>query len=214
MMTLDSLLKLLKKALVQRVFILAAAIAVSGSVYSQTADSMPDKEQLSIALEYFGSGKYQEALNLLVRLDKIYKLNPRFKAYIGVCYYYTWNYDMACKYIDPQLEKLEVYAPHERSVYYFADAESHFILEEYTKAIPVYEMALNVCYNNEKGDILFKLAYCHMSKGEWQNALDNLDASLAYYEKFGYPENKEARVVQIKKMAKGCKEKIKKKYTK
>ena len=56
----------------------------------QTVNGMPDKEQLTIALEYFSSGKYIEARNILTRLDKRYKLNPRFKAYIGLCFYYTW----------------------------------------------------------------------------------------------------------------------------
>lgn len=37
----------------------------------QTVNGMPDKEQLTIALEYFSSGKYIEARNILTRLDKI-----------------------------------------------------------------------------------------------------------------------------------------------
>lgn len=175
---------------------------------AQTADTMSDKDQLTVALEYFSSGKYIEARNLLTRLDRRYKLNPRFKAYIGLCHYYTWEYGKAVEYFDPYIDELDVYAPHERSIYYFADAESHFLLEEYDKAIPVFEKALTVCYDNEKGDIFFRLAYCYMSRQEWQNALDALDSSLKFYERFGYPENKSARVIQIQKMTSGCKKKL------
>ena len=171
---------------------------------TQQNDEKTDKEQLTIALDYFSSGKYREALNILARLDKRYKLNARFKAYIGVCYFYEWNYKMTCKYLDPVMNDIEVYAPHERSIYFFANAESHFMLEEYIQAIPLYEKMLTVCYNKEKGDAYFRLGFCYMQNKDWQNALDNLNSSLLYYEQFGYPENKQARVIQIKKMISGC----------
>ena len=48
-----------------------------------------------------------------------------------------------------------------------------------------------------------------MNKGEWQNALDNLNSSLLHYEQFGYPQNKQARVIQLQKMIKGCLKKLK-----
>lgn len=192
------------------VAMVVAAMASPSPACCQTADGMPDKEQLAIALDYFSGGKYREALNIFAKLDQKYKLNPRFKAYMGVCHYYNWEYKEACKYLDPYLDELEVYAPHERSVYYFADAESHFILEEYKQSVAAYERALNVCYNKEKGDIYFKLGYCYMQDGQWENAIQNLDSSLAYYEKFGYPDNKTARVIQIRKMIKGCEEELRK----
>ena len=37
-------------------------------------------EQLGMALDYFSSGKYHEALLIFSRLDKQYNLNPRFHA--------------------------------------------------------------------------------------------------------------------------------------
>lgn len=188
--------------------ILAIFIITFQSAEAQTADAMPDKEKLAIALDYFGSGKYREALNILSRLDRKYKLNPRFKAYIGVCHYYEWNYRMACNYLDSCMNDIEVYAPHERSVYYFADAESHFNLEEYDKAIPLYEKQLNVCFDKEKGDVFFHLGFCYMNSRQWQSALDNLNAALLYYERFGYPADKQARVIQIAKMINGCKKEI------
>ena len=47
-----------------------------------------DAELLARALDYFVSRKYHECLILLERLDKTYRLNPRYKAYLGVGYYY------------------------------------------------------------------------------------------------------------------------------
>ena len=111
-------------------------------------------EQLGMALDYFSSGKYHEALLIFSRLDKQYNLNPRFHAYMGVCQYYEWNYEEACKLLSEALPKLEGLAPHERSIYYFTCAESYFIREKYTEAIPYYEQHLNVCYENEKADAL------------------------------------------------------------
>ncbi len=192
---------MIQKKIIICIFVSQLALAAIG----QTARTMPDKEQLEIALDYFSSSKYREALTLLTKLDKKYKLNPRFKAYIGVCHYYEWNYKEACKYLDATIKDIEVYAPHERSIYYFTDAESHFFLEEYEKAIPLYEKMLNVCFNNEKGDAFFRLGFCYIHINENKVALDNLNSALLYYEKFGYSDDKKARIVQIKKMIEGLK---------
>ena len=192
---------MIQKKIIICIFVSQLALAAIG----QTARTMPDKEQLEIALDYFSSSKYREALTLLTKLDKKYKLNPRFKAYIGVCHYYEWNYKEACKYLDATIKDIEVYAPHERSIYYFTDAESHFFLEEYEKAIPLYEKMLHVCFNNEKGDAFFRLGFCYLQINENKVALDNLNSALLYYEKFGYSDDKKARIVQIKKMIEGLK---------
>lgn len=192
---------MIQKKIIICILVSQLALAAIG----QTARTMPDKEQLEIALDYFSSSKYREALTLLTKLDKKYKLNPRFKAYIGVCHYYEWNYKEACKYLDATIKDIEVYAPHERSIYYFTDAESHFFLEEYEKAIPLYEKMLNVCFNNEKGDAFFRLGFCYLQINENKAAQDNLNSALLYYEKFGYSDDKKARIVQIKKMIEGLK---------
>ena len=105
-----------------------------------------DTEKLGMALEYFASGKYHEALLLFQRLDKAYKLNARFRAYIGLCYYHEWEYDKACQYLDELIPQLSALAPHERSVYYYAAAESHFNLQQYEAAIPYYEQVLSRCW--------------------------------------------------------------------
>jgi tetratricopeptide (TPR) repeat protein len=69
------------------------------------------KEQLTHAMEYFSSGKYHEALLLFQKLDKKYDLNPRFHAYMGVCYYYDWEYKKACEYLDEAIPKLDAMRP-------------------------------------------------------------------------------------------------------
>ena len=85
-----------------------------------------DAELLARALDYFVSRKYHECLILLERLDKTYRLNPRYKAYLGVCYYYEWDYERTIRCLDPVIPLLENFAPQERSFYCWADAESHF----------------------------------------------------------------------------------------
>ena len=111
-----------------------------GIAYSQGGNN--DSEMLERALDYFAGEKYHEALLLLNRLDKKYNLNPRFRAYIGVCYFHEADYKEACRYLDDTMSRLEVYSPGERSVYYNVAAESHFMLNEYEKAIPLYEKKL------------------------------------------------------------------------
>ena len=70
-----------------------------------------DSEQLGMALEYFQGGKYHEAMLLLEKLDRRYNLNPRYKAYLGVCYYYEWEFKKTTECLDSLLPKLEVFAP-------------------------------------------------------------------------------------------------------
>lgn len=168
-------------------------------------DGESDSNRLGKALDYFAGGKYHEALILLVDIDKKYNLNPRFKAYIGVCYYYEWDYKEACRYLDAIIPELEVYAPHERSIYYNAAAESHFNLAEYNLAIPLYERQLLVCYDNEKGDAFYRLGFCYMFIEKRQIAADYFNSALQYYTRFN-PSGKENRITQIGKMLNGLKE--------
>ena len=114
-----------------------------------------DTEMLGKALDYFQGGKFHESLLLFEKLDKKYKLNPRFRAYMGVCYYYDWDYEKACEYLDSMIPQMAPFAPHERSVYYYSNAESHFNLGQYEEAKAYYEQMLNVCYDNEKSDGLY-----------------------------------------------------------
>ena len=50
------------------------------------AQSPSDSQKLGMALDYFQSGKYHEALLVFQKLGQDYRLNPRFVAYTGVCY--------------------------------------------------------------------------------------------------------------------------------
>ena len=99
------------------------------------AQEVSDNDRLDMAIAYFQSGKYHEALLLFEKLDKEYALNPRFHAYMGVCYYSEWLYEEACRYLDEAIPQLEAFAPHERSVYYYTNGESHFQLQQYLRDI-------------------------------------------------------------------------------
>lgn len=168
----------------------------------------PDTEKLGKALEYFTSGMYHESLLLFSALDKEYNLNARFHAFMGLCYYYEWEYQQACTYLDEAIPKIESLAPHERSVYFFANAESHFNLEQYTEAIPYYEQHILLCYPNEKADSFYRIGFCYMFHEEWANALESFESALAYYTKHPQVKNAQSRIAQLKTMIKGCSEKL------
>lgn len=132
-------------------------------------DEVPQKEkkeaaaeQLSKALDYFTSQKYHECLMIMQELDKHYRLNPRYKAYLGVCYYYEWDYKQAAKYLSEAIPQLGNFSPHERSFYCWANAESLFNLQKYTEAIPLYQAMLPLCYANEKPDVHYRLGFCYL----------------------------------------------------
>ncbi|MBF1460245.1 MAG: tetratricopeptide repeat protein, partial [Prevotella pallens] len=164
------------------------------SVSAQTTD--PDPVLLDKAVAYFNSEKYHEALLIFQQLDKRYKLNDRFRAYIGLCYYNEWEYKSATKYLDEVTPRLTMLAPHERSVYYFANAESHFQLQEYKAAIPFYEQALTVCYDNEKGEIYYRLGLCYMFGSEWEKARDAYARCEEFFRKYRSIPDVEARLTQ------------------
>lgn len=174
-------------------------------IHAQQAE---DKDRLGMAIEYFQGGKYHEALLIFQDLDRKYNLNPRFRGYIGVCCYYEWKYEEACKYLDALIPELEIFAPHERSVYYFSAANSHFQLKEYREAIPLYEKMLTVCYDNEKPETFYQLGFCYMFINDWHNARDSFASALAYYTRFLNRPDQQARMQQIRNMIKGCDERI------
>ena len=127
------------------------------SASAQTTD--PDPVLLDKAVAYFNSEKYHEALLIFQQLDKRYKLNDRFRAYIGLCYYNEWEYKSATKYLDEVTPRLTMLAPHERSVYYFANAESQFPVAGIQTCHSFFtNKHLLFCYDNEKGEIYYRLA--------------------------------------------------------
>lgn len=168
------------------------------------AQSNPDSEELGKALEYFTAAKYHEALLIFQRLDKIYKLNNRFKAYIGLCYYNEWDYETAAKYLDKAIPQLEAFAPHERSVYYYAAGESHFNLKQYKEAIPYYNKTLTVCYDREKPNVYYRLGLCYMFMQDWKHAFLQYEKSQEAYKVYKNDENTQSRLAQIERMAEAC----------
>lgn len=170
-------------------------------------NSISDSKLLERALDYFSGEKYHEALLLLKKLDDRYNLNPRFKAYIGVCYYHEFDYENACLYLVETINQLDIYSPSERSVYYNVVAESYFMLNEYAKAIPFYEKKLLVCKKEERGDIYYRLGFCYMFNNKWELAIEYFKSSLIYYNIYNV-ERKGNRIPQLERMIKGCEEKL------
>ncbi len=165
-----------------------------------------DSERLGMAIDYFQNGKYHESMIILQDLNSHYKLNPRFQAYLGVCYYYEWDYKHANECLDKAIPKLTKFSPQERSFYYFANAESLFNLQQYDKALDNYRQMLGLCHNNEKGDAYYKIGVICTFREEWLEALDNLQSAWYYYTTF--TPDKKARIAQIRNMIQGCCDKI------
>lgn len=144
--------------------------AESASFQEKKGDRKEDAEQLARALDYFASEKFHECLVLLQPLNRRYKLNPRYRAYLAVCLYYEWEYAEAIRLFDEVLPLLQGLAPHELSLYYWMDAESYFALQQYDRALPLYEKMLPLCRDNEKPDAYYRLGFCHLFAAESSGA--------------------------------------------
>ncbi len=186
-----------------RTFFIGLCLLLTVPCHAQKTE---DATQLGMALDYFQSGKYHECGLILQRLDKQYKLNPRFRAYLGICLYYDWDYQQAAALLDEVIPQLTAFSPQERSVYYWADAESHFHLNEYDAALPLYQQQLTLCQENERADAYYKIGIIMMSREDWLGALDNLQNALVYYRK--YQPSQESRISQIRNMITGVCEKL------
>ena len=145
-------------------------IEESPSFQEKKGDRKEDAEQLARALDYFASEKFHECLVLLQPLNRRYKLNPRYRAYLAVCLYYEWEYAEAIRLFDEVLPQLQGVAPHELSLYYWMDAESNFALQQYARALPLYEKMLPLCRDNEKPDAYYRLGFCHLFAAEASGA--------------------------------------------
>lgn len=180
------------------------AIGPELAATNNVSDEQPsDAELLGKAIDYFQSGKFHESLLIFDKLDRRYNLNPRFRAFMAVCYYYDWNDEKTCEYLDSLIPQLEPFAPHERSIYYYINAESHFNLKQYDKAIPYYEQALNVCYANEKPDALYRMGYCYLFNDDPTTAYEYFNSALDYYRRFRNRTEDQPRMAQIEKMLRG-----------
>ena len=142
----------------------------SASFQEKKGDRKADAEQLARALDYFASEKFHECLVLLQPLNRRYKLNPRYRAYLAVCLYYEWEYAEAIRLFDEVIPLLQGLAPHELSLYYWMDAESYFALQQYDRALPLYEKMLPICWENEKPDAYYRLGFCHLFAAESSGA--------------------------------------------
>lgn len=194
-------------------------IEESPSFQEKKGDRKADAEQLARALDYFSSEKFHECLVLLQPLNRRYKLNPRYRAYLAVCLYYEWEYDEAVKLFDEVIPLLQGVAPHELSLYYWMDAESYFALQQYDRALPLYEKMLPLCRDNEKPDAYYRLGFCHLFAAESSGSSESLGASTAErkkakecfelslegYIKYRNTPNEQARIAQIRHMIGGLK---------
>ena len=142
------------------------SIEESPSFQEKKSDRKADAELLAKALAYFSSEKFHECLILLQPLNRRYKLNPRYRAYLAVCLYYEWEYAEAIRLFDEVIPQLQGVAPHELSLYYWMDAESYFALQQYTRALPLYERMLPLCRDNEKPDAYYRMGFCHLFAAE------------------------------------------------
>lgn len=179
---------------------------VSVSVFPQGKKA--DTEALGRALEYFQSQKYHEALLIFQRLDQSYKLNARYKAYIGLCYYYDWDYKKATEYFDTFLPKLDMLAPEERALYYYADGESHFQLGHYDQAILLFQSALTLCHDRDKGDSWFRIGFCYYFLQQPALAQGCFLVAEYYYATFRNSPDLQARRQQMAHMMRGLRPEI------
>lgn len=194
-------------------------IEESPSSQERKSDKKADAEQLARALDYFASEKFHECLILLQPLNRRYKLNPRYRAYLAVCLYYEWEYAEAIRLFDEVIPLLQGVAPHELSLYYWMDAESYFALQQYDRALPLYEKMLPLCRDNEKPDAYYRLGFCHLfaaeasgssessgsSAEERKKAKECFELSLEGYLKYRNTPNEKARIAQIRHMLGGLK---------
>lgn len=188
-------------------------IEESPSSQERKSDKKADAELLARALDYFASEKFHECLVLLQPLNRRYKLNPRYRAYLAVCLYYEWEYAEAIRLFDEVIPLLQGVAPHELSLYYWMDAESNFALQQYARALPLYEKMLPLCRDNEKPDAYYRMGFCHLfavessgsSAEERKKAKECFELSLEGYLKYRNTPNEKARIAQIRHMLGGLK---------
>lgn len=184
-------------------------IEESPSFQEKKGDRKEDAEQLARALDYFASEKFHECLVLLQPLNRRYKLNPRYRAYLAVCLYYEWEYAEAIRLFDEVIPQLQGLAPHELSLYYWMDAESYFALQQYDRALPLYEKMLPVCWENEKPDAYYRLGFCHLFAAEASGAsssekVSGSSESLGASEKASGSSESSGSSAEERKKAKEC----------
>lgn len=180
-------------------------IEESPTFQEKKSERKADAELLARALDYFSSEKFHECLVLLQPLNRRYKLNPRYRAYLAVCLYYEWEYAEAIRLFDEVIPLLQGVAPHELSLYYWMDAESYFALQQYDRALPLYGKMLPLCRDNEKPDAYYRMGFCHLFAEERKKAKECFELSLEGYLKYRNTPKEKARIAQIRHMIEGLK---------
>lgn len=157
-------------------------------ILTLTASSMDARgnskevELLGKAIEYFQGGKYHESILAFEKLNKSYKLSPRFMAYLGMSYYKEMQYEDAVRYLTKCLPEMKAYSPYEQAVYTYSCAESLFQLERYTESIKYYELALPLVSGNDRGDVLFHNAFAHyLTQGNTDEVVRLFSEALEAY---------------------------------
>lgn len=165
-----------------------------------------DRERLGKAIEYFQTGKYHEAMLLFSYLNEHHRLSARTIAYLGVSCYYDGEYAEACKYLDQTADKISVYAPQERLVYYRCNADAHYRQEQYAEAIGMYERCCLVGDIASRQDSAYHIALCYIALKQWSQASEWLHTSLAYLE--AMPTNKDtvAKTQSIREAMEMCRQ--------
>lgn len=184
-------------------------IEESPTFQEKKGDRKADAEQLARALDYFSSEKFHECLILLQPLNRRYKLNPRYRAYLAVCLYYEWEYAEAIRLFDEVIPQLQGLAPHELSLYYWMDAESYFALQQYDRALPLYGKMLPLCRDNEKPDAYYRMGFCHLFAAEASGAsssekVSGSSESLGASEKVSGSSESSGSSAEERKKAKEC----------
>lgn len=174
---------------------IAILVAATLPLHAQQAD----KEQLGRAIEYFQTAKYHECMLILARLDSAYTINPRFRAFLGVCYYYEGQYAKAAEYLEATIPQLRAFSPQELGLYNWLCGECLFKQEQWQRAIAYYEATTLMRHGNGKADALYRLGFCYINLHDMRVAKDYLESALAYYERAGSPDYK-ARVAQLRNM--------------
>ncbi|MEE1152811.1 MAG: tetratricopeptide repeat protein [Prevotella sp.] len=165
------------------------------------AQKSMDAELLGKAIEYFGGGKYHEAMLNFEKLKVTYRLNPRFEAYLGVCYYKEEEYEKAAKTLQAVIPSLAPFTPNERATYCFSCAESLFMICQYDSAATYYKKTLPDCRKDDLGDVYFRLGFCALFTEDYDKAIDDFGFANFWFGKTRKTDNEtKARKKQTKVM--------------
>lgn len=197
------LLKALRSAATCFLLLLAAMFTVPADAVAQTKKQ--DTELLGKAVDYYNGGKYHESILAFEKLQKRYSLNPRFQAYLGICYFKERQYKEAAENLRECIPQLEAYAPKERAVYIYSCAESLFHLGYYDESMEYYRQAMPFVEGNDKADVLFHTAFAYYLKEQVEDAYPIFLEAHELYKQHTHAgdELHEARLQQTENMLKG-----------